>query len=738
VQEVVSVRNRARFVRPKPLQPTVERTRLDPLYAESSGRILRVIAPPGYGKSTQVTRWVAGEGRHVGWVDLERIDNDPSVLAAALAHALTGGGGRTEPPEELNGPVANLAPKVGAFIAAIDRPFVLVLDDAHHVDSPSSLAVLDAVADHLPPGSTLVLSGRSHADHGSLARHRLRPGVVDVSSSHLALDATETDELLASMDVHLGLDALNQVCALFEGWAAGIRLAGLALRSDADPDWLSLERVGDSTYVVDYLRSEWTGQLRPADRRLLREAACLDRFTGEMCDVILERSGSSAQLRHLHREELLLLPLDQRDEWFRMHPLLTRWLSSELLEADPDRFKTIHTKAARWWSERGDIDLAFDHAIAAPDLRAAEILASQHGVPYLSRSLGATVGRWLAAFPNDVVRSSGGLCAVHAIGALQQGDSARALHWYHQLEHVLSSGAQGAPASDELRHRAAALRVTLSPEPAAVLLPIAEELGKEHDGDAWGSLGLMGLGGLRFLTGDDRSAESFAEAAFVAELDELIFHRANCIAAGAIVLDLQGDQERAAREAHAAAEILQGRTDLPATTALVNAMLAVIEARAGHRERAAGHLQEGRLKLVDMHAVAPWFNVLGRLALTRAALLIDDRTTSRSMLQELEHDLRAEPPDNGASAHVAILRERIDAARRLPADQAWALTEAELRVLQFLPTNLALADIAIRLFVSRNTVKSHVASIYRKLGVTSRSEAVDLARSTGLLQDDAD
>ena len=97
--------------------------------------------------------------------------------------------------------------------------------------------------------------------------------------------------------------------------------------------------------------------------------------------------------------------------------------------------------------------------------------------------------------------------------------------------------------------------------------------------------------------------------------------------------------------------------------------------------------------------------------------------------------LRLEAPDNGARPHVEALRTSIEAARQLPSDPAWALTDAELKVLQYLPTNLTLADIATRLFVSRNTVKSHVAAIYRKLDATSRSDAVDLARQTGLLED---
>jgi len=185
-----------------------------------------------------------------------------------------------------------------------------------------------------------------------------------------------------------------------------------------------------------------------------------------------------------------------------------------------------------------------------------------------------------------------------------------------------------------------------------------------------------------------------------------------------------------------AAERLVGLPgELPPTTVMTDALAAVNAARSGQREVAAGLLDAGRQKLVAFNSVAPWFNTLCLLAFTRAAVLIDDRTASRTFLRELEHALRLEAPDNGAAPHVLALRASIEAARQLPSDPAWALTDAELKVLQHLPTNLTLADIATRLFVSRNTVKSHVAAIYRKLDATSRSDAVDVARDTGLLDE---
>jgi LuxR family transcriptional regulator, maltose regulon positive regulatory protein len=740
VQEIVSVRNRARFVPPSSLDPIVARARLDDHYATATGQILRVLAPPGYGKSTQIARWVADEPRHVGWVDLERVDNDPFVLAAALARALTHTGRQLSDAQwdaafDGGGVVGNLAPGLGALVDQIEWPFVLVLDDVHNVDAIESLAVLDALAAHLPPSSTLVLSGRSHPDQRSLARRRLHPGIVDVTVHHLALDTAETDELLTSMGVRLELDPLTQLCDRFEGWAAGIRLAGLALQGEGEPAWLSPGHVGDATYVVDYLRSEWTGQLSPEDKRFLCEAACLDRFTGEMCDEILGRTQSLATLRHMHREELLLLPLDQRDEWFRMHPLLTRWLSADLEATDRHRWREIHHAAATWWVQHGDVDLAIEHTLLTGDIAAAEALVTEHGFTYLARGLVSTVRRWLAAFPNDFARTSGGLCAITALDALYLGDGARAWQWYEHLRRVLA-GSGSSPSSTRLHQRAAVLRITLAREPAGDLLALAETVSAELADDVWTALALYATGGVRFLAGDDRAVGALEEAAFVAEIAGMWVHQANCTSATGIIADLTGDRDAAVAAGQRAADLLtRWPSELPPTTAITDALAALNAARAGQRDLAASRLAAGRQRLLALHSVGPWFNALCGLAFTRAALLIDDRTTSRTLLRELEHALRLEAPDNGAATHVEALRTSIEAARQLPSDPAWALTDAELKVLQHLPTNLTLADIATRLFVSRNTVKSHVAAIYRKLGTTSRSDAVDLARQTGLVED---
>jgi LuxR family maltose regulon positive regulatory protein len=119
--------------------------------------------------------------------------------------------------------------------------------------------------------------------------------------------------------------------------------------------------------------------------------------------------------------------------------------------------------------------------------------------------------------------------------------------------------------------------------------------------------------------------------------------------------------------------------------------------------------------------------------LARTSLLLGDRMGARTLLDELEQHLGCQPDAIGSKKQLAELSDLVDSARRTLPCGAPALTATELRVLHFLPTNRGLGDIAERLYVSRNTVKSHTAAIYRKLGTSSRREAVELARRAGLL-----
>lgn len=716
---------------------SVDRRRLDHFFADAGGRLVRVVAPPGYGKSSLVARWASTDNRSIRWVDLDRSDDDPVTLFDTLRRALS----------DLFAialPSAVHARADEPYVKALEdsltssdppSPFVLVLDDAHRVRSLGGHRLIQTVVEQLPPDSTVVVAGRGYHDHGTIARLRLAPGVVDIAADDLALEGSESYQVLDGMGVDADAPEVAELLRDLEGWPAGVRLAGQVVRSGAP-----LDRINDHVSLVDYLRGEWIGQLGEEDRTFLREIACLQRFTGEQCDEVLERTGSSTLLRRLHRDQVIVFALDQRDEWFRMHGLLTRWLSAELRSADPRRWTRIHLNAAHYLERRGEIDRAVEHAHAAGDLNVLEAIVSVHGGHYFTIGRDATVEKWLEMFPPDHVLHSPSLNGLQCIKALHRGDELRALEWLRLLDRAVA--ASGGQSDAQATLSAGVLHAALDERRAADLIPMVAAARQQLGGiPHWSGLACWVHGALNFLSGDiDGSRDALRAGVFEAELLGSQLVAGHCLATMSILDDYIGDENSAEANAQGARQAIEASGgELLPPTAPAMAVSALQHARHGDREAAVLAVAAARQALAGFHSIAPWFNVITRLALIRAALRLDDRATARELVEELRNHARFEPLPADSSARSAIacahdLFAQVE-AMHVPATGASALTAAELRVLRLLPTNLSFAAIAAQLFVSPHTVKTQAISIYRKLDVNNRADAVDHARQAGLLSD---
>ena len=129
----------------------------------------------------------------------------------------------------------------------------------------------------------------------------------------------------------------------------------------------------------------------------------------------------------------------------------------------------------------------------------------------------------------------------------------------------------------------------------------------------------------------------------------------------------------------------------------------------------------------------PFFAVRARLQLALGYSSRGDQAAARHLMREIDELVLRRPALGALVDQVAEVRQMVAANAQLGATGAPPLTGAELRLLPYLQTHLTIAEIGERLFVSRNTVSSEVASIYRKLGVSSRNNAVLQATRVGLL-----
>jgi LuxR family maltose regulon positive regulatory protein len=731
------VHNRARFDVPQRGSDVVLSEHLTKRLEGGDGGLVLVSAPAGYGKTSQVAAWAAADGRAVAWVDLETADNDPGRFAAMLTSMLDSLGSGCAPAEvdpfPLGGPAAGAAAPVEAV--AVDRspiPFILVLDDIHVITDPSILHALGVVAARVPGRSTVVLIGRNEPDV-PLARLRVEDRVVEVTAVDLALSSEEARSMFTAMGIELRDEDVDRYVDETEGWPVGLRLAALLERDELAPAPGALAR---DRIFTEYLHEEWLLGTDAEDRDFLLRVSGLEWLSGRLCDEVLGRSDSGKRLERIHRTQLVI-PLDRRGDAYRLHGLLRTILDEEFERMDRAERRTIDLAASEWFERAGDIDRAVGHARRADDVPRLVRLVAEHGALAWSRGRVGSVRRWLDDLPDEVVTATPSLCLLHALVDLATGRSESVGAWLRIGLSLLESSPRPDRTGSDLRPMFLALRSTTSNGPARAALDDAHAAYEALPPGVWHATACQGIGANGLALGlDDEATARLSEGVAEAQLYGAPTVQANSGALLAVAHAMRGDWGEATSAARAARSVLRVHDldDMP-TLVLVTAMSALVEATAGDPPAARCEVLLTRRNLPYVAGVGAWGNVQARLALAHASLLLDDRSGARVLLDEAEVHLRRLPDATRFHEQWRSLDARLVHARAVLPVGPSTLTTAELRVLHLLPTHLSIGEIAERLYISRHTAKSHSAAIYRKLGVTSRGQAVEQARSAGLVPD---
>ena len=293
-----------------PRQALVER-----LLASASAPVIRVVAPPGYGKTTLLAQWSERKGPRTGWVSIDRRDNDPAVLVSYLAAALD----RLEPLdpavfEALASPgarvLATVLPRFLAAVSALTGPVALVLDNLELLKHRACLDVVAELARGLPAGSQVAIGARTRPAL-PVALLRARGQVVEVGVAGLTMNQAEGRALLAEAGAGLADPEASELVGRTEGWPVGLYLAALANRAGGQPGNTSVAFTGDDRFLADYLQAELLAHLPPERVRFLTRTAVLERLCGPLCDAILATSGWDRVLAELEDSNLLLVPLSR-------------------------------------------------------------------------------------------------------------------------------------------------------------------------------------------------------------------------------------------------------------------------------------------------------------------------------------------------------------------------------------------------------------------------------------------
>jgi LuxR family maltose regulon positive regulatory protein len=690
--------------------------------------VISVAAPSGYGKTTLLAQWVEREGPRAAWVTADERDDDPAVLLSTVAAALD----RIDPlpPEVIEGlegrrPVRTGIARLVAWLAADRDPFTLAIDQADTITNPEAFEVITGIALQLPEQHRLLVASRV-PPRWPAPRMRANGRLFELGADDLALEPKEAAELLRRSGVELQPDDVEELTARTEGWAAGLYLAALSMQTGA-PDRPRVPPRGSHPYLAEYLRSEVLDHLPAEQVTFLTRTSILDRLGVPLCDAVLDTSESASWLAEAADRNLFLHALDDEERWYRVHHLFRDLLSAALRRNEPTLVPALHQRAAVWYEANGMPEIALEHAHTAGDIERTVVLIGDLMHPTWAVGRADTVMRWLgwladedlfaldpsvvagsammfalAGRPIEAERWADAVLATTRKAPLPDGSSTDALLAYlkaflcREGVEAMRADAQAAydgfspdhPFRSSMRFaEGVALRLMGRADEADATLAHAVDLAKAFESDPLTALTLVERGGLAMDSGDWAAAARFIDEAM------------------ALVGDGTYDEYWSSAVVFAsAARLAAHRGDVPGAQALL--------ARAT------------RLRPLLTYAL-PVTAVRTLVEMARAYVAIGDHSGAGGVIRQARDILQRRPG-------LGALPDDVEAMQVLPGGGS-SLTAAELRVVPLLSSHLTLQEIADRLFLSRHTVKTHSISVYRKLGVSSRREAIGRLQEMGLL-----
>ena len=699
-----------------------------------------VVAPAGYGKTTLLARWAEADARPFAWVALDGRDDDAVVLLRHIAAAIH----RVEPvPPEvldaLSGPGgsswAMRVPRVGSALAARERPLVLVLDDLHAVANPACLDALAELFRYVPAGSQVAVASREEPAL-PLARWRTQGQVEEIGVPDLRLNEHEAELLLVAAGVEVDASELSELTERTEGWPAGLYLAALSMQKGGASSVGAEGFNGDDRFVSDYFRFELLSRLPAAEARFFAHTSILDRMSGGLCDAVLQTTGSAQTLETIERTNHFVVPLDRRGEWYRYHHLFGQLLRNELERGEPEAVPVLNARAMAWCIENNLPEEAIVYGLAAGEKEIVAGLIDALSPPLYYDGRLETVEEWLGWFGDDELVHYPALAVYGAWWRALTGRAEEAERWL-----ALADGAVSRiPLSDgsaTIEPWVATLRAHMMSNGVEQALADADGALDQLSADSfWVPTALLGRGVAHALLGATGRAvvdlSATVEAGLATGSVEEVFLAQAQLALLAAKEGAWGEAGRLARAA--AARVDESGLSDYSSSAIVHAATARIALHEARPQDVRAALARAhRLRPMLDHGI-PWLTVQVGLELTRAHLALAEANAARTILRETERVLELRPGLGSLVEEARELRDHVEATEGPAGAWAMSLTGAELRLLPYLATHLTFPEIATRLFLSRNTIKTEAVSVYRKLGASSRSQAIERAVEVGLLE----
>jgi LuxR family transcriptional regulator, maltose regulon positive regulatory protein len=701
---------------------------------EAAAPVVAIAAPPGYGKTTLLAEWAGRDPRPFGWLSFDRRFNDPAVLVSYLACALAA----VVPVEQ--DVFRNLAsphrPQRRAVVAALAAavphapcPFVLALDDAHLLTEDEGIETVTAIVDHLPPGSQLAAAGRQEPALG-LPWRRGEDRVADFGIEDLRLDSAAARGLLAAAGVNLPDEELADLVTRTEGWPVGLYFAAMARDTAAFPRSQAGAFDGDDRLLADYIRSQLLSHL-PADYlRFLTRTSVLDEMCGPLCDAVLQQEGSAARLEEIEASNLLLVPLDRQHRWYRYHHLFQGTLRRELDRTEPGAAAGLALRASAWCEANDLFDSAVHYAQLAGDTGRVGQLMVRGAMGQFAAGRAATLLEWFGWLAAHGCRD-GAVAVVGAWLSALSGRRAEADRWVQVARAAPQDATQ--PDGSPLQAWVLTMAAVMADDVRQMGIDASRALQLLAPGSQWRPNATTAAGLAAYYQGNlDAADTQLADAIELGETHGAPGSATIALAVRASIAIRRGQWHNANMLLDRAFSLIRSaHLETYPQTALAHA----VKARVATHFRDPGSARKHLSAAARLLPVVTQMAIHVRLEYIRACIGLGDVLTAEDLLAEVS-DLLRDGPSLGILPADAEELSAVVARARHASPRLAKLTPAELRLLPLLATQLTYRQIAQQLWLSVHTVKAQITAIYRKLEVSSRTQAIEQAHALGFLPAD--
>ncbi len=687
-------------------------------------RVLVVSAPAGFGKTTFVGQWARLGGQRVAWATLDSTDSDPVVLISTLLAAL-GGSGASLPAFTgvLTGDEPAFSRRVinefRCVVEALDEPVTVVIDDLHTAQDSRLRAILGGLVESLPEECRIALVSRTEPDL-PVARWVAAGSVELVKKEDLAFDEIEVAAMLEAVTGQppSPTDAMSCLHRT-RGWPVAAYL-----------DATFGPHVGSATVTAanlsTYLNSEVLVGVPDELVRFLRDTAVLTLLDGPSCDAVLASAGSHEQLVRAAQSTLLLSPVRQVSGAFRLHPLIREHLNARLAEEDPDRAAQLHRRAATWCAEAGFADEAIRHSLASHDADLIGRLVWAASVPSLTYGRITRVAAWLDQVGEPMVFTSAELAMTATWTAVAEGRPASAVRWALATMDLLGPDWAEHLDRGEVEPSMALLLAVQGMGDYAFAARQANAARNALPIDsALRPLGRLIEGLCLTLSGDVRSGSvAMSEALSLAQAMDLGTTWVEAASLLAFVQAATGRWDAADSHIHIARQAWASHDldEFASSTTILMPMSAWMNAREGHLDKAREDLARAEARLHDIVPTLRWLEPLSQALIARTHSLLGDPEAAARAATRAASSQAELPKSKLLEDFIASTAHELEQRSPLA-----TLTPAERRVWDQLARGYSRQEMATSLYVSEDTVKTHLSSIYRKVGVNNRREAMRLA-----------